>query len=255
MIFLMFAATTSLAPAGNWAVDYAERQCVASRRFDDRGKQLTLAIKPSPTSDVVQLNLLRPGREMAGVQVDAEVTYGEALPLKVKQLSYGTPTANIRQINLTGDQATLLASAKAVGWNASSENLSLNTGSLAPVMKALATCRADLRDYWNITPERSAKLRSPAKPAAGLVSLFSTNDYPPDAIRSEQSGTTSVVLLIDETGKVVECMIDGTSEIAVLDAKTCIVIRSRGKFTAALGEDGKPVRSYLMTRIRWELGQ
>ena len=255
MILFMLAAATSLVPAGKWVVDYADRQCVASRRFDNRGKPLTLAIKPSPTSDVVQLNLLRSGREMAGAQVDAEITYGNALPLKVKQLSYGTSTANIRQINLTADQATLLAGANAVGWNASSERVSLDTGSLTPVLKSLATCRADLRDYWNITPGRSAKLKSPARAAASLVSLFSTNDYPADAIRSEQSGTTSVALLIDETGKVAECMIDGTSGIAVLDAKTCIVIRSRGKFTAALGEDGKPVRSYFMQRIRWELGQ
>ena len=255
MMFLMVAAASSLVPTGNWVVDYADRQCVASRRFDNGGKPLTLAIKPSPTSDVVQLNLLRPGREISGVQTETEIVLGNASPLKLRELSFGTRTAHVRQINLTSNQAASLASATALGWNSSNEKLSLVTGSLGPVIKALATCRADLRDYWNITPERRKKLKAPAKSAQSLVALFSTNDYPSQAIMQEQSGMTSVVLLIDEAGKAVECMIDGTSGIAVLDAKTCIIVRSRGKFTAAIGEDGKPVRSHFVTRIRWELGK
>ena len=255
MILYIIAAATPLVPASKWVVDYADRQCVASRRFDDRGKPLTLAIKPSPTSDVIQLNLLRPGSAAGGTRADAAISFGKAPPLKIMQLSYGTRNVSIRQINLAANQAALLAAATTVGWEASNEKLLFDTGSIAPVLKALATCRADLRDYWNITPERSAKLKSKVASDASVVSLFSTNDYPAQALMKEQSGMTSVVLLIDEAGKVAECMIDGTSGIAVLDAQSCIIVRSRGKFRAAIGEDGKPARSHFVTRIRWELGQ
>ena len=251
MLWLVMAASTALAPVGKWNVEYGEAQCVASRAFGVGENRVTLALKPSPTSAVVQINLLQPGSDMKGWQTDAELTFSDRSGVKLKQLSYGTQKSMIRQINLDADLVTALAKASRIDWKTSDKNVTFETGPLGPVLSALAGCRADLREYWNISQPRHEKLKAPARQDRPLVALFSDDDYPRQALVGEQSGLASIVMLIDTQGKVAECMIDKTSGIAVLDANSCIIIRSRAKFSPAIGEDGKPARTYSMQRIRW----
>jgi protein TonB len=91
---------------------------------------------------------------------------------------------------------------------------------------------------------------TPVKP---LVSLFSTDDYPSDAVFKRQSGYAHVVVMVDEKGQIVDCTLIATSGIAVLDAQTCIILRKRGKFTPAIGADGKPTKGIFHQRVNWEM--
>jgi TonB family protein len=120
---------------------------------------------------------------------------------------------------------------------------------MAPLMKAMDECVADLRRHWNIEPTLRSKLRTPA--TTKLVPLFSTNDYPGISVRKGESGTVGVVLLIDEGGKVADCMVTETSGHAALDTQTCAVVMRRAKYTPAIGEDGKPAKGADTARIRW----
>jgi TonB family protein len=124
---------------------------------------------------------------------------------------------------------------------------------MGPVMKIMARCRDDLRKYWNIDPEKAATLKQRPTSPKPLASVFSSDDYPLQATRNGEVGDTAVVLLIDDKGKVADCMIEDTSNIATLDAMACFVIQDRAKFVPAIGIDGKPARSYLTQRIRWRL--
>ena len=64
---------------------------------------------------------------------------------------------------------------------------------------------------------------------------------------------TSMMLLIDEAGKLANCMVVGTSGYASLDAQSCAVLKERAKFVPALGIDGKPTKSGILQRIRWQM--
>ena len=66
-------------------------------------------------------------------------------------------------------------------------------------------------------------------------------------------GAVSLALLIDEQGKVADCTVTQTSGVAALDAQSCAIIKERGKFSPAIGHDGKPAKSSWLQRINWAL--
>jgi hypothetical protein len=249
----MAGSVEAVAPTGRWVVDFADHQCVASRTFGEAKSPWMLAIKPSPTSDVVQLILIRDGGSRDAVQEDVRLTFGKAAPVMVKQLHYAIKGKEFRLINLTAEQATLLANAESIEWAGEGPDKGFSTGPIEQLMRTLSACRADLRDYWNITPDKAALLKAQARPTKPLIRHFSTDDYPRQAVWNREGGVTSVVLLIDEKALIRDCMVDGTSGIATLDAMTCIIFRERATFEPAIDKDGKPVRSSFMQRVRWEM--
>jgi protein TonB len=64
-------------------------------------------------------------------------------------------------------------------------------------------------------------------------------------------GTTGVRLRIEPDGKVSECAVIESSGSAGLDKQTCAVSKRRGRYTPAIGHDGKPLWSFTFERITW----
>lgn len=130
----------------------------------------------------------------------------------------------------------------------------LEIGGGASLNKALDTCMADLRKHWGMI---DGELPVPAisnQPTGSVSGLFTSADYPEDAVAAGQSGDTSFTLMIDERGNIMDCAIRESSGIATLDAMGCQVIRERAKFIAAKDSNGKPVKSIFLTpQIRWRL--
>lgn len=238
-------------PTGKWVIDYHDSQCIATRPFGTDEEPLFLAIKPSPTSTVVQLALVEKGSNRPGVQSKATISFDSGPQVNARQLEFGIEKKNIQLVNLTEQDAAGLGGSRTIVWAARGAPMKLATGPMADVMKVLANCRDDLRNHWNITDAKKASLLSQARVEKPLITLFSSDDYPAQAISQEDSGTTSIVLMIDEKGAIQDCMVDGTSGIPTLDAMSCIILRKRAKFEPAIGADGKPARSSYMQRIRW----
>jgi protein TonB len=68
------------------------------------------------------------------------------------------------------------------------------------------------------------------------------------------TGRVGITLLIDEAGKVGDCMIEETSGYATLDAMSCYTISTHARFEPAIGTNGKPVKSAIFQRISWRIG-
>ena len=92
-----------------------------------------------------------------------------------------------------------------------------------------------------------------AKARGNLPALFSTDDYPPSAIRSEEQGTTAVRLSIGADGRVSDCSITSSSGSSSLDNATCSILRRRARFTPAKDQNGQPTSDSTSTRIKWVL--
>jgi hypothetical protein len=244
-----------LKPTGKWIVDYDESQCTAQRAYGSEEKPLHLVIKPSPTSDVIQLLLVKDGPNRDGIQTDASIGFDGLPPAKVTLLEFGVEKKRVKMVNLPVELASRMAASRTIYWDYKGGAAHIDTGPLADLMKVLANCRDDLREYWNITDAKRAALQEAPRPVKPLFSLFSADDYPSQAIMQRETGMTSFVLLVDEKGAIRDCMVDGTSGIATLDAMTCVVIRSKAKFEPAIGADGKPVRGSYMQRVRWMMPQ
>ena len=92
-----------------------------------------------------------------------------------------------------------------------------------------------------------------AKARGSLPGLFSTDDYPQDAIRNEDQGTTAVSLTIGTDGRVSGCNVTSSSGSSSLDNATCRIIRSRARYTPAKDQAGHPIAGTDSARIRWVL--
>lgn len=93
----------------------------------------------------------------------------------------------------------------------------------------------------------------PARAKANLASYVSDEDYPSNAVRNEEQGTTRFRLAVGPDGKVKDCTVTSSSGSSALDATTCKLMRQRAKFTPATGSDGKPTSDTVASAIRWVL--
>lgn len=82
---------------------------------------------------------------------------------------------------------------------------------------------------------------------------FSPDAYPPEAIRAKEQGRVVARLEIDPQGNVANCIVTISSGSAALDAKTCELAMTRGKFIPGLDARGKPIASTYTLPIRWVL--
>jgi protein TonB len=89
--------------------------------------------------------------------------------------------------------------------------------------------------------------------SANLVQIFSTDDYPKDAIRRGEQGTVGYELSINRLGWVSGCRVVSSSGSEALDRATCNILRSRARFEPARDAAGRRVTDQYSGRIRWEL--
>ncbi|GLR47972.1 energy transducer TonB [Sphingomonas astaxanthinifaciens] len=92
---------------------------------------------------------------------------------------------------------------------------------------------------------------SPAR--ADLAGVIGTDDYPADAIRREEQGTTAFRLTIDATGRPRQCDVTESSGSATLDQTTCRIFLSRVRATPATDGNGVAVTGTISSRVRWVL--
>jgi protein TonB len=88
---------------------------------------------------------------------------------------------------------------------------------------------------------------------ANLPGLFSSDDYPEEAMRRDEQGTVAYTLAINPRGSVSNCVIARSSGSAALDTATCTVLQQRAHFIPARDGSGRPVADLHSGRIRWVL--
>jgi TonB family protein len=95
---------------------------------------------------------------------------------------------------------------------------------------------------------------SHASPVRGsLQGLIRGDDYPPEALRTNAQGKVGILIRVGREGAVADCIVEQSSGSAILDARTCEIVRERGKFTAARDRHGRSVASEIRTGITWRI--
>ena len=250
----LVAATEPRQPTGRWVVDFDDAQCVASRDYGSKESPLTLVIESPPAGNIVQVGVLSAGRGGKPEQLDGEVVIGQRPAFRTSMIAF-TPKAQNERLYLTNlpvEEFAFARTASVIAIHAKGgldEHLAIPA--MQPLMKVLDDCVADLRKVWNVAgKELSANLRGPV---GNLQGILRHTDYPDQSIDKEQSGTVTVALLIDETGKVADCTVIGTSRSAFLDVQSCAIVKIRAKFQPAIGMDGKPAKGSFVQRVTWRL--
>jgi len=78
-------------------------------------------------------------------------------------------------------------------------------------------------------------------------------DYPAAAKAANASGLVEFTMSLSDTGAITGCTIRQSSGNADLDAATCELMRTRGRFAPALNAAGKPVAGTWSKRVNWAM--
>jgi outer membrane biosynthesis protein TonB len=132
------------------------------------------------------------------------------------------------------------------------EPLTLEFGSLAKPMEQMRACTKELVRRWGYDPDVQASLSRQAIPLNG-AKWFTPADYPKSALRANVSGFVAFRLDVDAEGKVAGCHILDRTEPDEFAALTCRNIRGRARLQPALDAQGKPVRSFFVSKSVWQV--
>ena len=127
-----------------------------------------------------------------------------------------------------------------------------STGNAVPLVKTQIPPPVIIRP---LPPPQTAAsgATTSARARANLASYVSNDDYPADAMRAGQQGTTGFRLAVGPDGRVTVCTILQSSGSASLDNATCRIMRSRARFTPATDASGNPISDNVNARIAWRL--
>ena len=104
---------------------------------------------------------------------------------------------------------------------------------------------AKQRIHW-VLPDRGG-----SRATANLASYLSDADYPAEAIRNGEEGTTGFELQVGTDGSVTACHILQSSGSRSLDEASCRIMQARARFSPARDQAGNPVPDIVRSRIRW----
>lgn len=261
------AAAAPAEPTSKWAMEYSPTACTAKRAFGDKA----IAITPSPLGVTTRIMLEIPGRSVKAGHVYSAVDPGDGKGI-IGTTSILFPTSRpghrgLYTVLATADADRVLDSGKfTIRTGKFSEReivtqraegvagADLDLGKMGALKTALATCMADLRKHWNIVDGTIAPPPLRTKSRGDVRTIFTPEDYPQDAMDRSLSGGSRFTLMIDETGRVADCVVSESSGVAILDAMGCQVLRERARFTPATDASGKPTADLVVTpKIVWRL--
>ncbi len=264
---LAAAPIAPIAPTGKWTVDFGEAQCVAMRNYGTADAPLTLAIRPAAIGDVMQMSVVQSGSSQEVRQFEGTMTLDSAKPEPISILTYPAmpPTEKllIHAINLTKNEFEPVRTATSLrvrSWRTVDRTFALTQ--MAAVAKTLDRCLLDLRKLWNLPLDAEAQKARDEQPPGlfpmptteqPLGTYFKSEDYPAVAWNQRGTGVVSIVLLVDEKGKLATCNVFEASGLASLDAQSCAILKARAKFKPGVDAAGKPVKSGGSMTIRWAL--
>ncbi len=120
------------------------------------------------------------------------------------------------------------------------------------IQPVIITPRADPVPPRPPAPPAPRKVQT-AKARANLASYFSDDDYPPSALRNEESGRTAFRLSIGADGRVTDCNVTSSSGSSALDATTCSLLKRRARYTPARDDNGNATTDTASGSITWRL--
>ena len=124
---------------------------------------------------------------------------------------------------------------------------------ITKALQALKICQDDLLRGWNIDPAERERVAEPAQAVVPDSKLLSWVDYPKKALDTGSYGTSIIVWTIGIDGTVSGCRTVIGSGTEALDKAACLGITRNARYRPAAGQDGQPMVTHHVRRIRWSL--
>jgi TonB family protein len=236
-------------PKAGWQVDWGKEYCTLARQFQPAGVVFAFRVVPGLSSadaafigaPAVIPTLRQGGQGAAVAEPSGDRIEGEV----VTAVAGGERT--LRLVGLAPDAAMKIAGASVLRVGDGAKALSIPVARPARAMVALQQCIDSRMREWGIDPVAFAALRQAPQ---GVIRVIA-DDYPYESIMSGDQGTVIARLTSDVSGKINDCAVVVSSGSKPLDNATCGAALKRGRFSPAIGADGKPTASKFITRTTW----
>jgi hypothetical protein len=272
-----------LAPVSPWNLHYGENSCRLGRTFGDKDKPTTLVLERASPGSPMSLLVFGDGVQARQNERNASAYFSS---LEVEGFKEGTvletvekkrailwmyvdflagprkPEKDRRQSERpTRDLAKESAESAELAANAAGitevkivepggRTLILETGKLGKVHTMMQDCAREQLQAWGIDPAIEDRIVRPAWSRAGVARLFSSNDYPRDAVRAGEQATIQARLNIGSDGRVTKCT-SLTLYKAPDFAKVVCDRLQKARYEPAELADGTKVPSYNMATIKF----
>lgn len=258
--FAAAAETAAWMPAGPWQLDQQPDQCTLLRPFQSGEQRLVMQVQPNLYSTAY------------GFKIASETALAATRPGEVDfALGTGKPQQSDGAIEVTTDgrqRVLRWTTGKTLSFpDMASDDQTVrlaSKGGFAATMrwqgarKAFTALR-DCQDQVAAAKGEDAAARRAYKrelePAGNPGYWVTYADYPRQAERDRHEGITGFRLHIDSAGSITRCDITQSSGFAILDERTCDLLRLRARFTPALDANGVAVGATYSNRVSWALPQ
>ena len=247
-----------LTPSTPWKVDYAEEECRLLRTFGTGEDAVTMRLARG--SGLQSFDMVIAGNKVPRHGGAMKVTmklepqgaegkfdgYSMAVPKRSENFIRwfdGDPrildaVTNKQQVRLSDDKKFDVAMLWSDGKSA---------------LKALQTCHDDLLKGWGVDVDAIRAAKAPAEPIGSPGRWVTNDEYPREEMRQEIEGMVTFQLKVSAEGAVEKCLILHSSNVATFDQLTCKLMMQRAKFKPALDSSDRPITSFYVNRVRWQI--
>lgn len=254
MALLLAAAAppVPLIPTGPWVVRAEENMCLLERAYPVGKDVVSLVFQPLLDLDSMELYVITPDRSDQQYQGDYQVRIAAgAEPYSGRYFSvFGAKVKN-RITRLTVNRAALdeLKDGYTLQVQAKPVNLAFRIARPDKARVALKNCVTDLKKSWGIDDATADRAVTMIDGNPGRY--FSSDSYPPEALRQGIYGRVIALLNIDVKGAVEHCRIVSSAGSALNDGTCRAAMRIR--FKPPVDKDGQPLPSTYLLPVRWAL--
>ncbi len=269
-----------LTATSKWRMDYADDSCALLRGYGEgNGKVvmsmeqfepgdtffLTLAGKPVFTADEMREMRIRFGPSEDWQSVSHYRGYGKdripiAFILPAVRLA-ATPapeqiTASEREPNrpaMTPERENRVTEFYFDTGRGPKGITMLDLGPMGAPMAALHKCMEDLVTTWGLNWDEQKRLLHPATPKTNPGEWMKSADYPTLALRDGARAIINFRLMLDANGDATSCHIQNAVGGPEFEKAVCDKVMKRASFEPALNAEGKPVPSYYICTVRFDI--
>ncbi len=275
-------ARVVLAPSTTWELNYDTDSCALRRMFGEGkdqayiefrrfepglGLQAVVASNRMSARNPVELkyrfgdagewldaggNALHMAEGFSGVLFSPTLVY---LPELAKMDDPVELASYLKSIDWQAEEKSAASAADTITLRGAFRNeLTLQLGSLDKPIAALNQCIDELMTHWNIDVEAHKSLTRPVI-ATNLPEVPRMMDYPPKMIQQRMPGVVNIRLAIDERGLITACHIQMPLSDPAFEKSSCADLEHALEFDPALDKDGKPIASYWVNKVVFQIAQ
>ncbi|MCW0197061.1 energy transducer TonB [Sphingopyxis sp.] len=275
-----------LEPSSPWNVNYADDYCRLGRVFGEGEQRTILIMDRYAPGDVFRLTLAGAATEAVKSGGEASVQFGPGWDAQTVRFFSGklgeklpawifAGNARIRPLT-EAQQAQVAAEAAEEGLADTApiapiseadeaattqlrfgpplrRPLILHTGPMKKALDAMRACTDELVTHWGVDPKQVRTQSRPAVPRGSPGRWLGPDDYPRDMLINGMQGMIQFRLTIGEDGKPLSCHIQQSTDPDGFAKTVCQLLMRRARFEPALDSEGKPMKTYYLSAVRFTL--